>query len=93
MDRMQKHDRRVEEDLVFQGPTPVLRRLPSYNWWFLSEDMAGFPGYILQFLGAAAKDSLPYSVILKVDNKFNQRDWITNKFISHENVGFSCSYF
>ena len=92
MEWMQRHDRQLEEALIFQGPAAILDRAPYYDWWFLSEDMAGVPGYILQFLGAAVKAFLPEGVFLKVDNKYNQ-DWTTNRFTSHENVGFSFSYF
>ncbi len=56
---LHSRDRKVEQDLLSNQPNPVLSRwiLPDLrnSWWFLSREMDGRPGYILQYLGAAAK--------------------------------------
>jgi hypothetical protein len=84
---IQDHDRQVDKALLYDAPLPIETLRPQGRPWFVSRDMSGDPGYVLQWLGALVKASLPDDTLLaKIDDWFGNWRWQTDPFQNHYNV-------
>ena len=84
---IQDYDRQVDKALLYHAPLPIQTPRPQARPWFISRDMSGDPGYVLQWLSALVRASLPDDTLLdKIDNWFDNWRWQTNPFQKHCNV-------
>jgi hypothetical protein len=86
---VQDNDRQVDKRLLMHGTwNPISEINFQGNGWFLSHDMGGSEGYILQFLGSFIKNQIDKDVLDEIERKtLDEEHFLAYPFPGNESVG------